>query len=60
MFRSPFDDLGQPKPEEIEGTLQCFTCYINVGTGHYDPRKRELTYTCPQGHANLIEGYDLD
>jgi hypothetical protein len=57
-FVSPFDSLGA-SILQVEGHMQCVTCYDDVAEGTYDPTKKMLKYTCANGHENIVENYQL-
>lgn len=65
-MHNPFEDLGRPRVEnprgeEVEGTFGCqeFGCYENVTVARYLPEVSVLTWECPAGHINKIEGFDI-
>jgi hypothetical protein len=64
-FKDPFEQLGKKKLsnefEDVEGTLMCEAtgCYKVSFIGRYNEAKKFLTWRCPDGHDNSIDGIEL-
>lgn len=63
-MRSPFlelrhEPLDNPQGEEVEGSFACQECHKTVGTARYLEEVKILTWLCPAGHTNKIEGFHI-
>jgi len=61
---SKFDDVVRKAstalpPEELDMTLVCQKCNVQVDVGLYFATEKILTWTCPAGHKSFIEGFNL-
>lgn len=64
---NPFKDLGKPRPEDISweevgGAFSCqeYGCFKTVGEAKYSDSMQLLTWKCPDGHINKIEGFHIE
>ena len=61
---SKFDEVvGKSKiaiePVDVEMTLSCQTCNVQVDTGRYYAAEKILIWVCPEGHKSLMENFSL-
>ncbi len=66
-MRNPFEEIMQPRldnprGEEVEGSFSCQEagCYGCAHEARYLHEVKILTWECPDGHINKIEGFKLD
>lgn len=66
-MRSPYDDLGKPRldnpqGEECEGAFTCQEdgCDKVATEARYLREVQILTWLCPDGHLNKIEGFRIE
>lgn len=65
---NPFNDKKEQratgaKVETIQVTnsvLVCEYCFKEADTGEYTPGNNRLTFTCPDGHENVVRGIELE
>lgn len=64
---SPF---SKKQPEQAKGavvetlqvtssTLVCEVCFEVTSEGEYVPQAKRLTFTCPNGHDNVVRNIEL-
>lgn len=40
-------------------TLVCEVCFEETSEGEYVPQAKRLTFTCPNGHDNVVRNIEL-
>lgn len=45
--------------QTIDGGFSCSQCYVQADDAKYYFAQKLLIYVCPNGHKNVIEGFEL-
>ena len=56
---------SQTRPATVEtlqvtnSVLVCEVCFKETPEGEYTPATKRLTFTCPEGHENMVRNVEL-